>query len=202
MIMKQIVLPGDMILEKEERLPNTYTEDGKTYAYVSGLYDSATKRIVALEGNWTPRQGDVVIGIITNAGRKGMYSLDLSHFMTGMIIDKFTKLELHKGEVVEAEVDRIENRRIVHLVRPRTLKDGVIITIGPTKVHRVIGKGNTMIKQICDATRSTIVVGENGMIWIKGGNVELATEAILEVERSAHISGLTEMIKNMLLEKR
>ena len=201
-MMKQIVLPGDKILEREERIPNTYAEDGKTYSFVTGLYDAATKRIVPLEGSWTPRQGDVVVGIITNAGRKGMYHLELSHFMNGMIIDKFTKLELHLGDVVEAEVEKIENRRIIHLIRPRTLKDGTIISISPTKVHRVIGKGNTMIKQICDGTRSSIVVGENGMIWIKGGNVNLAVSAILEVERSAHISGLTEMIKNMLLEKR
>lgn len=201
-MMKQIVLPGDTILEREERIPNTYTEDGKTYSYVTGLYDTAMKRIVPLEGNWTPRQGDVVVGIISSAGRKGMYILDLSYFMNGMIVDKFSKFEMKVGEVVEAEVERIENRRTVQLVRPRTLKDGIIISIGPTKVHRVIGKGNTMIKQICDATRSSIVVGENGMIWIKGGNVALAIAAIQEVERSAHVSGLTEMIKNMLLEKR
>jgi exosome complex RNA-binding protein Rrp4 len=38
----------------------------------------------------------------------------------------------------------------------------------------------------------------NGLIWLKDGNIALATEALLKVEREAHLSGLTDTIKNFL----
>jgi exosome complex component RRP4 len=199
--LKQIVLPGELISEKEENMPNTFTDEGKTYSFITGMFDAATKRVVPLEGLWFPRKGDVIVGIISKAGRKDMYNLDIGHFMSGMLIEKFPKFEMKVGDIVEAEVDRVENKRIVQLSRPRLLNGGIIITIGPTKVHRVIGKSDTMITQIAEMTKCGIVVGENGLIWIKGGDTALAIEAIRLVESAAHVSGLTEIIKIMLKEK-
>ncbi len=59
-----------------------------------------------------------------------------------------------------------------------------------------------MIRQIAEATGTHIVVGMNGLIWLKDGNITLATEALLKIEREAHLSGLTETIKNFLEEKK
>ncbi len=70
------------------------------------------------------------------------------------------------------------------------LYGGTILEIRPTKIPRVIGKNNTMVQQIAAMTKSTIVVGNNGIIWLKGGNVALATEAIRKIEDEAHTSGL------------
>ena len=81
---------------------------------------------------------------------------------------------------------------------PRVLKGGMILKIKPIKVPRVIGKKSTMVKQISDSTKSQIVVGVNGVIWIQGGNAALAIEAILRIEEEAHVGGLTERIKLML----
>ncbi len=36
------------------------------------------------------------------------------------------------------------------------------------------------------------------MVWLKGGNIALATTAIRKIEDEAHTSGLTERIKNLL----
>jgi exosome complex component RRP4 len=55
-----------------------------------------------------------------------------------------------------------------------------------------------MIDQIKSITKTDIVVGLNGMIWLRGGEAELATEAIFKVEREAHVSGLTESIRQYL----
>ena len=38
----------------------------------------------------------------------------------------------------------------------------------------------------------------NGIIWLKGGDVELATKAIMRIQTEAHVSGLTDRIKEML----
>ena len=62
----------------------------------------------------------------------------------------------------------------------------------------MIGKKNTMIDQIKALTKTDIIVGLNGVIWLRGGDIDLATDAIFKVEREAHTSGLTEVIKNYL----
>jgi exosome complex component RRP4 len=68
----------------------------------------------------------------------------------------------------------------------------------PTKVPRVIGKGNTMIDQIANLTKCRISVGMNGLVWLNDGDLRLAVSALRRIEREAHTSGLTEKIKKML----
>jgi exosome complex component RRP4 len=80
----------------------------------------------------------------------------------------------------------------------RKLFGGITIKITPYKVARVIGKGGSMIELIKKKTGSEIYVGQNGVIWIKGGNKEKAIEAILTIEKEAHTVGLTEKIAKML----
>ena len=83
-------------------------------------------------------------------------------------------------------------------MRERKLYGGKIIDVKPSKVPRIIGKNNTMIKQLTEGTKSTIIVGMNGRIWIKGGDVALTTKAILRIQEEAHTSGLTDRIREML----
>jgi len=58
-----------------------------------------------------------------------------------------------------------------------------------------------MIKQ---ATDCKIIVGQNGVIWIQGEDPKLeilAVETIKKIEKQAHISGLTDKIKDFLEKK-
>ncbi|MEM3416380.1 MAG: KH domain-containing protein, partial [Candidatus Micrarchaeaceae archaeon] len=102
------------------------------------------------------------------------------------------------GDVIEAKVKEMDETNTIVLMYPRRLFGGKIIDIRPSKVPRVIGSGNTMINQLIEGTKSNIIVGMNGRVWVKGGNIALATKAILRVEEEAHTSGLTERIKEML----
>ena len=55
-----------------------------------------------------------------------------------------------------------------------------------------------MIKMIKDETRCDIVVGQNGLIWISGENVESelkAKEAIMFVVEKSFVEGLTEKVQ-------
>ena len=88
------------------------------------------------------------------------------------------------------------------LMRPKALEGGKLISVKPSKIPRIIGKGNTMVKQITDGTGTSIIIGLNGLIWLKGGNIDLATAVILKIEEEAHTSGLTERIKAMLDSKK
>lgn len=197
--MKEIVVPGELVAEEPLRSENTYIENGKTYSKVLGLYETDKKSLIALEGIWNPRIGDVVVGIVTSA-RNAVYEVDLTYFGRGLLIgSKFDRQTYKPGDMVEAEVKNVEDRgKTIILWRPRTLFGGTILEIRPTKVPRVIGKNNTMIEQISKATKCSIVVGTNGTVWLKGGDIGLATIAIRQIEEEAHTSGLTERIKAML----
>ena len=95
--------------------------------------------------------------------------------------------------------DRVNGKKEVMLSNPRLLKGGAIIKIKPTKIPRVLGKANTMAKQISELTKCDMVVGSNGIVWVRGENMALAIAAILRIESDAHVSGLTEKIKEMLV---
>lgn len=191
-------MPGDVIFDKPMRVDNSYVENGKTYAEVLGLFDSERGSLVALEGAWTPRRDETVIGIITNS-KNQVYEVDLSFYGRAILIGSKYDRHIYKpGDVIQAEVKDVENRKTVILWRPRTLYGGTILDVRTTKIPRIIGKANTMIMQIANGTKTNIVVGNNGMVWLKGGNVGLATEAIRKIEDEAHTSGLTERIKALL----
>jgi len=55
-----------------------------------------------------------------------------------------------------------------------------------------------MLDQIKEKTNSKIIVGKNGWIWIREGNVSLTRESILKIEKEAHTSGLTDKIAKFL----
>ncbi len=196
--MKNIVLPGDNLPEINGRSPYAYTEEGKNYAMVLGVYDAERQSIVPLEGVWNPRLEETVVGIVTSV-KNSVYEVDLRFYGRALIIGgKFERFSFKIGDVVEATIKNIEDRKTIILSFPRLLSGGTLITVKPAKIPRVIGKDNTMIKQIAESANSRIVVGKNGLIWIKDGNVALATEAILRIQEEAHVSGLTERIKKMM----
>jgi len=72
------------------------------------------------------------------------------------------------------------------------------LTITPSKVPRLIGKQGSMIELIKNKTNCQIIVGQNGVVWIKGEQEGLAAKAILTIENESHISGLTDKITAML----
>lgn len=200
-MMRKIAMPGDIVFDSPVRMGNTYVQNGKTYSKVLGMYDERSGAIIPLEGSWVPDRGDSVVGIVTAVKNK-VYIIDLLHFGKSLIIPgKYDDYSLSVGDIVTGEVNDFENRRTVIMKEIRKLEGGTIVEIKPKKVLRVIGKKNTMVDQIAKATGSEIIVGLNGLVWISGGNVALAIEAVLKVEHEAHVSGLTEIIREFL-EKR
>ncbi len=199
--MKNIVVPGELLEERPFRTRNTYVEDGKTYSMVLGLYDKETASVTPLEGTWIPHIDDTVVGVVSNV-KNSVYEIDLDFHIRSIVIGgKYDRFEFKLGDVIQATIKDIEEKKTIILQYPRLLNGGSVITVTPTKIPRVIGKNNTMIKQIIESTKSRIVVGTNGHIWINGGDDALARAAILRIENEAHVSGLTERIKNMMEQK-
>ncbi|MDE1827548.1 MAG: hypothetical protein KGH65_00075 [Candidatus Micrarchaeota archaeon] len=199
--MSRIVVPGELLAEKPLRIENAIIEDDKTYSSVLGVYHEDKTSLIPLEGLWYPRRDDIVIGIVEDA-RLNSYSVDLNSPYKGIIIAKFVETRLQRGDVVECEVKEIDETKTVVLMRPKVLEGGKVMDIKPSKIPRVIGKANTMIQQIQDGTKSTVMVGMNGRVWARGGNVALATEIILMIGEEAHTKGLTERVKTFLASKK
>ncbi len=214
----KIVLPGDKISDQAVRMENAIIEDGKSYATVIGMLDEQRGAFIPLESVWYPRHGDFIIGIVENA-KNNVYTVAMNSPFRGLILPErrpfgrdrgdrggFRGREerqetLMVGDIVSAfvkDVKRESDQIIMILERQRKLSGGKATVVRPSKVPRIIGKANTMLKQLEDGTKSTILVGMNGIVWMKGGNVALAQKAIQKIQEEAHISGLTERINAML----
>ncbi len=195
--MKKLIMPGDILLSRPIRIEHTIVENGKTYATVLGVFDDEKTSFIPLEGLWYPRPNETVIGIIEES-KLNVYTVNLNAPYKGIIISKYARDPIVNGDVVEAYVKELDKTGTVVLTRPRVLHGGKVLYIKPAKIPRIIGSNNTMAMQLSAGTKSSVAVGMNGMIWLHGGDTDLATEAIFKITREAHISGLTDRIGKML----
>ncbi len=195
--MNTILVPGDLI-ENRELIKNNkfyFTENNKYYCTLMSLNNN---KLIPLEGYWYPNVDELAIGIIKEI-RNNMFEVELSHFLRAIIINDFrNKFKFKIGDIIEAKIKTVENKKTIILMYPRLLTNGILIQVKPVKIPRIIGKNNTMINQIIDITKSNIIIGNNGLIYIKGGNISLAISTIFKIEKEAHTKGLTENIKQIL----
>ena len=64
--------------------------------------------------------------------------------------------------------------------------NGIVISIDPPKIPRVIGRNGSMIKILKNMTRTNIFVTQNGRIWLKGEDIaheRLLIDEIKKIER-------------------
>ena len=211
---KDLVIPGQ-ILADDEYYPGrgTFKEDGKVCSSLIGLVSLRNKkiRVTPLKSKYVPKKGDVVIGKINDV-RFSMWDVDINSPYSGILpaFEVFgrEKKELSRvydvGDVLFLRVIDVDEVKKAKLgLKGRGLgkfKGGIIVDISPTKVPRLIGKKGSMINMIKDKTKCKIVVGQNGLVWVKGNeDMEQLTRRIIHlIEDEAHTSGLTNKIKNKL----
>jgi len=173
---RALVTPGDLLAEGDYVAgENTYKEDDKIYATRIGLfnYDNRKVHVVALKAFYIPSPGDLVIGKVVDIGLKG-WTVDINSPYMALL-----RASDGLGKI----------------------REGRIIKVTPTKIPRVIGKKGSMINLIKRQTGCQIVIGQNGVILVRGRDLEkvnLAVEAIMKIEDEAHTTGLTDRINEML----
>jgi exosome complex component RRP4 len=215
---RDIVVPGQMIGERLRCEYSYSLDDGKTYSLVRGLARVAgnTLSLIPLDGPYIPKPGDIVIGIVEqDLGGVYMINIDCPYFCIlkplrgngnrrsrgnrGGRHDRDSAPEKYVvGDLISAKVAYVNEVKEAQLIGPRRLDSGNVIKVKPKRVPRVIGKKKSMISLIRDYSGARIAVGQNGLIWIKSGNVDLAVEAIRKVEDEAYTSGLTDRITEFL----
>ena len=211
---KDLVIPGQILADDEYYSGRgTFKENGKVCSSLIGLVSLRNKkiRVIPLKSKYVPKKGDVVIGKINDV-RFSMWDVDINSPYSGILpaFEVFgrEKKELNKvydvGDVLflrVVDVDEIKKAKLGLKGRGMgKFKGGIIVDIAPTKVPRLIGKKGSMINMIKDKTKCKIVVGQNGLVWVKGDeDMEQLTKNIIHlIEAEAHTSGLTNKIKNKL----
>lgn len=211
---KDLVIPGQILADDEYYSGRgTFKENGKICSSLLGRVSLRNKkiRVIPLKSKYVPKKGDVVIGKIKDV-RFSMWEVDINSPYSGILpaFEVFgrEKKELNKvydvGDVLflrVVDVDEIKKAKLGLKGRGMgKFKGGIIVDIAPTKVPRLIGKKGSMINMIKDKTKCKIVVGQNGLVWVKGNDdmEQLTREIIHLIEAEAHTSGLTNKIKNKL----
>ena len=215
---KDIVVPGEVLAVGMDSFPGmgTYRDGENIIAARLGLVqlEGRTIKLIPLSGKYIPKEYDVVICKVidvnfsgwrldTNSPYSAMLSMKeaTSQFIArGADLTKFYDI----GDYVACKVINVTSQKLVDVTMKgmglRKLKGGRVIEVASNKVPRIVGKEGSMISMIKDATKCSIIVGQNGIVWISGtpeGEL-LAVEAIRKIEEESHLSGLTDKIREFL----
>jgi len=216
---REIVIPGDLLAEGMDFLPagKAFRESDKIYASTIGLVSIKGRviKVIPLAGRYMPKVGDVIIGKVTGIGFSGWqvdidspYNADLNIGEASQGYIDLGKTDMSKffdiGDYLLGEIISITESKFVKLTaknRPyRRLRGGNVIQVSPSKIPRIIGKQGSMINTLKKNSDCDVIVGQNGLVWIKGTPEKEAVvaQAIKLIETESHKSGLTDRIKTML----
>lgn len=217
---RMIATPGEVVETSGDFLPGegTRKDEKGIIAERYGLVDKSDRlvKIIPLSGVFIPRRGNTVIGEVIDVNMSG-WSIDVdaanSAFLPLAECEMFVKREemreyLDIGDMVAVKIFGTKGRSMDLSEKGRglgKLSGGITIKINPQKVPRVIGKEGSMINMIKDATKCDIVVGQNGLVWIKGDNVEdeiSSRKAIEYVTEKSYMHGLTDMLSKWLEDQK
>lgn len=217
---RKVVIPGEVIATGINFLPgdNAKREGKDIIATRFGLEDITGRiaKVIPLSGVYLPRRGNIVVGKVTEITFNG-WLIDINcpypAFLPimecrGFISKKDDLSAVYNfDDVLVAKVIAVKPKGVDLTMRDRglgKLDEGITIQVNSNKVPRIIGKKGSMVNMIKDITKCDIVVGQNGIIWIKGSELEnelISKEAIMEITKKSLSGGLTEQIKEFL-EKR
>lgn len=215
---RDVVVPGEALIEGTDVKPGegAYQQDGKLFSRYLGTVDfreSDEVRVQPIKGKYIPKKGDTVIGTIERVSYSN-WIVELNSpydavLPIGEAVEEYVDLaeddiadwyDVH--EAIVGKIQKVTKSKDVQLTmddrRAKKIEGGMIIEVMPTKVPRIIGRRGTMVNLIKDKTDCTIVVGQNGRIWIKGENEGLAAKACRKVASNAQERGLTEKISDWL----
>ncbi|PIT84259.1 hypothetical protein COU37_04315 [Candidatus Micrarchaeota archaeon CG10_big_fil_rev_8_21_14_0_10_45_29] len=198
--MARIVVPGEAVSEKPAKMAYTYSDGKKTYATIISMLTDENK-LIPLQGPYEPLKDDIIVGYVNDVRFAG-YSIALGAPNSAFLASRNTRSTFELGNIVMARIESVDEVGTIDISEAKVLENGRIERISPVKVPRLIGKKNSMISMIADASQCKIVVGRNGFIFITNdGDGALANEAIDIVEAQAHTPGLTDRMADFLSKK-
>ena len=230
-ISREVVVPGEVLTEDTKNfLPGRGTILNKERTKIISLNIGLKQinknyiNVIPLKGFYTPRAGDKIIALVTDKNPV-KYRLDINAKNEGILKPKNTvkrnKTRGFRGGGSDFAAPSTDKYQIGDILIVKVLsadrlnqpelttvgqylgkrRDGIVISINPPKIPRVIGRNGSMIKMLKNLTKSNIFVTQNGRIWLKGENIayeRLLIDAIKKIEREAHTVGLTDRISEYI----
>jgi exosome complex component RRP4 len=215
---KDIVVPGDELADGMDFLPDfgAYRDNEKLVASRLGVVsiNGRAVRIIPLSGRYIPMKGDTIIGKVIDVTFTG-WRIDTNSAYSAMLSSKDATTRFinrgadlteyfNFGDYIVAKIITVTSQMLIDLTMKapglRKLSEGRVINVNPSKVPRIIGKNGSMVSLIKEATGCTIIVGQNGIVWLSGAPDKelIAVNTIRMIEKNAHISGLTEKVSEFL----
>ncbi|MHA1207648.1 MAG: exosome complex RNA-binding protein Rrp4 [Candidatus Freyarchaeota archaeon] len=216
---RQIVVPGDLLAEGVYKPGDgTFREGNRIYSSVVGLAELKGKivQVVAFEGAYTPKAGDVVIGKVVDV-KMTSWRIDIKSPYQAIMhpVNVFErrldplKDDLRRyfdvGDTLVAKIMSFDRTRAPLLTTKERglgkLQGGYLVEMLPTKIPRLIGRRGSMINMIKKETGCQIIIGQNGIVWVSGKSFEdeeRVIKAIRQIEREAHTSGLTDRVRDLI----
>ncbi|MBW2973632.1 exosome complex protein Rrp4 [Candidatus Woesearchaeota archaeon] len=215
---REIAVPGEVLAEGMGFVPSRGIRrvKDKLMAEQLGMISIEGKviKLIPLTGVYIPKVGDKIVAKVIDVLMTGWrldtrspYSAVLSmkdassdFIQRGADLTQYFAL----GDYVLTKITNVTSQKLVDVSMKgpglRKLHGGRIIEVNPHKVPRVIGKEGSMVVMIKQATGCNILVGQNGWIWIDGEPEQevIAEKAIMKINSEAHLSGLTDRIKEFL----
>ncbi len=213
---RSVVIPGNTLAVGMNFLPGhgTHRVGEEIRSSVVGLFNpkGSVIKVIPLSGAYNPMNGDKVIGQVVDVGRS-VWDIDIkAPAIASLGIAEATRSYIELGEdlrryynigdYVYAEIISISKTMYIRLQMKdrmfKKLEPGMIVSISPVKVPRVIGKKGSMVNVLKEETGCSFIVGQNGLVWIKGETRQqelLAAKAVKYIEENAHVKGLTDAIK-------
>jgi len=222
---RDLVVPGEVLTEDIENfIPGRGTilnkERNKIISLNIGLKQIKKNyiNVIPLRGFYTPRPGDKVIAMVIDKSPV-KYVCDINAKDNGLLKPKNTikrskirgmrgpsrphnDISTEKydiGDILVVKIisaDRLNRPELTTVGKYLGKKTGgIIISIDPPKIPRVIGRNGSMIKILKNLTNTNIFVTQNGRIWLKGEDIaheRLLIDAIRKIENEAHTVGLTD----------
>ncbi len=232
---REVVVPGEVLTEDVTNfLPGRGTilnkERNKIISLNIGLKQIKKNyiNVIPLRGFYTPRPGDKVIALVVDKNPV-KYKCDINAKDFGQLKPKNTikkgKTRGFRGagpmrEDLNTERFDIGDILIVKVLSADRLNKpelttvgkylgkrtgGIIITIDPPKIPRVIGRNGSMIKMLKNLTQCNIFVTQNGRIWLKGEDIaheRLLIESIHKIASEAHTVGLTDRMQEYIINEK
>jgi len=230
---RELVVPGEVLTEDTKNfLPGRGSIFNKDRTKIMSLNIGLKQinknyiNVIPLRGFYTPRPGDKIIALVTDKNPV-KYRCDINAKDEGTLKPKNTikrgKPRGFRGGAPDNYDNSTEKYDIGDILIVKVLsadrlnkpelttvgkylgkrRDGLVISIDPPKIPRVIGRSGSMIKMLKNLTKCNIFVTQNGRIWLKGEDIaheRLLIDAVRKIEKEAHTVGLTdrmsEYIKN------
>lgn len=197
---RRIVVPGELVTEERKRIGrHVFLRDGKIFSDSVGLVseNDTSVSVIPLEGKYEPEMNDVVVGVVMEEKISG-YTVNLNSFYPSYISKKSLRDPLRPNAVVSAKVMRVNEMKEIEIGMVRVLYGGDVLEVSPVKVPRIIGKDGSMLDVLKRGTGANLVVGRNGLVWVKGGNHALLVSALNMIQDFAHTENLTNRIMDFL----